>query len=381
MNDRTELENEPPLRETFLLNVDQLRLDRLNPRLLNITEDTTDAEIIASLYSSEDLGELLQSIASNGYLNIEPLVILGDAENFTVLEGNRRLAAIYLFKHPELVDSVRKKTNVRISVPPISDEHRASLDHVSVYRVATREEAWSFIGFKHVNGAARWSSYAKAKFAAEWFQQGDASLTEISKQIGDRHETIKRMVGSYFVLEQAEENEIFSIDDRKSGQFSFSHLYTALSRAPFITFVGLDTSWSRNDPVKNPIQDEFLDHLRELLNWIYGSEKYEIDPVVRSQNPDIARLADVLKNQSALSILRSSQSLDEAYESILPPDYRLTNSLRKARDGIREAVNNLRGFDGQDTSLVDIAEEVADTAQVVHRDLVQKSDNATRSDE
>jgi len=55
------------------------------------------------------------------------------------------------------------------------------------------------------------------------------TLEEISGKIGDRHDTIKRMVAAIYVLEQAEREGIFSLSDRKIAKFNFSHLYTALS--------------------------------------------------------------------------------------------------------------------------------------------------------
>ena len=138
-------------------------------------------------------GELLQSISANGYLDIEPLIVWLDPadQRFTVLEGNRRLAAIRLFREPALVDAITKNERLKIGVPEISKAVETSLAEVSVYRVPDRDAARSFIGFKHINGAAKWESYAKAKFAAEWYKSGNVSLEEISEKIGHRHDTIK----------------------------------------------------------------------------------------------------------------------------------------------------------------------------------------------
>ena len=43
--------------------VERLRLDRQNPRLIGGAEDSSDEAIIARLYTSSALGELLQSIS------------------------------------------------------------------------------------------------------------------------------------------------------------------------------------------------------------------------------------------------------------------------------------------------------------------------------
>ncbi|HET9146790.1 MAG TPA: ParB N-terminal domain-containing protein [Acetobacteraceae bacterium] len=174
-----------PLEDTTKISVDWLKLDRENPRLVGVSARTTEESIIAQLYRGEELGELLQSIAANGYLDIEPLIVLLDPadQKFTVLEGNRRLAAIRLFREPALVDAIAKNERLKIGVPEITPTALATFSAVSVYRVPDRNAARSFIGFKHINGAAKWESYAKAKFAAEWYKSGNVSLEQISEKI------------------------------------------------------------------------------------------------------------------------------------------------------------------------------------------------------
>lgn len=119
---------EIPLRAAARVAVERLALDRRNPRLAGREGGTTDVDIVARLYRGEDLGELLQSITANGYLDIEPLIVLAEAARLTVLEGNRRLAAIRLFREPELAAHVAERTRLRISVPEIADEQRRMLD-------------------------------------------------------------------------------------------------------------------------------------------------------------------------------------------------------------------------------------------------------------
>ncbi len=372
----------PPLREVASVPVDGLALDWRNPRLVGIDCDVSDSEIIAQLYRSEDLSELLQSIAANGYLDIEPLVVVNeDGAKLTVLEGNRRLAALRLFRDLGLARQVREESKVRIVVPELPEEHRPTLEQVSVYRVALRQDSWSFIGFKHINGAARWDSYAKAKFAADWYRLDETPLSEIANRIGDKHDTIKRMVNAIYVLEQAQQAGVFSIDDRVAPRFSFSHLYTALSRAPYMGFLGLDSAWSRFDPTPDPIPPSKLERLTEVLRWIYGSKTDEVEPIIQSQNPDIKRLAEVLCSPEGLVVLRGTGSLTNAHASTRPVEGKFSGALLRARDEIREASNNLRGFDGKDGSLVEIAGDVSETAQTVHQRLLRRVRDAASVNE
>ncbi|MCY4083097.1 MAG: hypothetical protein OXF54_22845 [Caldilineaceae bacterium] len=369
-NDRPH--TEIPLKIVTKVPVQWLALDRLNPRLFLSAGDPNEVEIIARLYRSEDLSELLQSIAANGYLDIEPLVVLNEEENLTVLEGNRRLAAIRLFEEPDLSVQIRRQTGLRVTIPSLPDEFRSTLQEVSVYRVESREDARAFIGFKHINGAARWESYAKAKYAADWYKRGGTSLEVIATQIGDRHDTIKRMVNAIYVLEQAERAGIFHLSDRVSPRFNFSHLYTALSRATYMRFLGLKEAWTQFRPEPDPVPPERLESLGEVLRWLYGSKGEGIDPVIHSQNPDIRLLGEVLESLEGLSVLRVTRSLTEAHLSTTPANQRFLESLVRARREVREASNNLRGFDGQDQALVGIAEDISETAQAMLARMVRK---------
>ena len=373
------------LETTTKVAVERLRLDRENPRLVGEALSASDESIIARLYRSAELDELLQSMSANGYLDIEPLVVTGASEDggLLVLEGNRRLATLRLLREPALVQSIASSEKLRIPVPVIDESVRGTLDQVSVYPVASRERARAFIGFKHINGPAKWDAYAKARFAAEWYQKGRTEgigLEKIAQAIGDRHDTIKRMVSAIYVLEQAKREELFEIEDRQGRKFSFSHLYTALSRSEYMDYLGLEVGWARHDPQPNQVAAEKLDRLKQVLLWIYGSRADDVQPVVRTQNPDIKRLGEVLANAEGRHVLEQGRSLDEAHATTEPADKRFTASLLRARDTIRDAADSLRAYDGRDQSLLDIAEDIKETAEVVHSRMAKKRREARSAD-
>lgn len=365
--------------------VDRLRLDRANPRLVGEVADSSDEWIIARLYRSAELDELLQSISTNGYLDIEPLVVLRAPSDdaLIVLEGNRRLATLRLLREPALKRRIASAERLHISVPVVDDRLRATFEHVSVYPVASREHARAFIGFKHINGPAKWDAYAKARFAADWYRacrNDGVGLEQIAAAIGDRHDTIKRMVSAIYVLEQARENGLFAIEDRYARKFNFSHLYTALSRSQYMEFLGLEAAWARHHPRSDQIPREKLPRLKQVLVWIYGSRTDGAEPVVKSQNPDIKRLGEVLANAEGRHVLEQERSLDTAHASTMSADMRFTASLLRARDAIRDAAGSLRAYDGQDQSLLDIAADVRETAEVVHSRMVTKRRDASLAD-
>ena len=369
-----------PLHQATLVPVEWLKLDADNPRLIGARTAATDEAIIAHLYRAEDLGELLQSIAANGYMDIEPFIVLQGKGYLTVLEGNRRLAAVRMFREPDLVRRILKQSSIEIHVPELAECYERTLCKISVYCVAKREDADSFIGFKHINGAARWSSYAKARFAARWHKDQKVSLIDISDRIGDRHATVKRMVNAIYVLDQAAEEGLFDIDDRKSPRFSFSHLYTALARVEYRRFLGLESNWARYDPKPNPVPPEKANELKEVLRWIYGSKSDDVSPVVKSQNPDIRVLGAAMDSADGLAVLRASQSLSEAQFSSQPAGPRLMEALYRARKEVRHVIHSLRGFDGKGDSAVSLADEILEGAQMIRDRMEKKMETARQSE-
>jgi hypothetical protein len=277
------------LHKPFKVSTKLLSFDTDNPRFAgDSTSPKKDVDVVKELIESADIAELLQSIASNGYIDIEPLIVKPSGQKFIVYEGNRRLAAIRLLTDETL------RQECGISVPPMSKDLLKTLNEVTVYAVSKREEARDFIGFKHINGPHRWDALAKARFAADWFkseQSNGVTIPDIAQRLGDRHDTVRRLVNGIFVLDQAKKARIFDVSDRSPGRaFAFSHLYTALTRPGFQEFLGLPESWRSSDPVPNPVPKENLDNLKKVLVWLYGSREDNIPPVVLSQNPHIKQL-------------------------------------------------------------------------------------------
>ena len=109
---------------------DQLDFDPNNPRLVEDgIKNPTDAEVILSLADMADLSEVVESVAANGYIDIEPIIGQKIGSRWRVLEGNRRLAAIRILQKPALA----KGTGV--AVPEISAENMKTLKEVTVYAV------------------------------------------------------------------------------------------------------------------------------------------------------------------------------------------------------------------------------------------------------
>ena len=73
--------------------------------------------------------------------------------------------------------------------------------------------------------------------------------------------------------------------------------------------------------------------------------------------------------------------MTNAHASTQSVGRKFSGALLRARDEIREASNNLRGFDGKDNALVEIAGDVSETAQTVHQRLLRRVRDAASVDE
>lgn len=361
----------PQIGQAEKVPVEFLDFDENNPRFTPDKRPTgsSDAAVISMLAASADLSELLQSISTSGYINIEPLIVIERDGRLAVLEGNRRLAAVKALRDPELA------REARVAVHDISQDKLATLDELLVYRVAEEADARDIIGFKHINGPQAWDAFAKARFAARWLDaehekrdKGESHLTlqQIASRMGDQHSTMHRMVAALYVLDQAKEDDIYDIEDRKKRSFSFSHLYTGLSYEEFTNYLGMDRPNRSVDPERHPVPAAKADELQNVLIWLYGSKDRDQEPVVKSQNPDLGRLRDVLGSPAATSVLRERNDLSEAIVTATPADLRFQQHLIAANAELQHAVSTLEGFDAvSQPELQKIAESVLKKAQVL----------------
>jgi len=344
---------------------DLLDFDPENPRLVEDgTKNPSEEHIIGALGETADLSEVVESIAANGYFDIEPLIVQRVKDRFRVLEGNRRLAAIRLIQKPELAKTLG------INVPEISHEVRESIKAVTVYAVENAAQARDYIGFKHVNGPHRWDALAKARFAAAWYRKerkNGLTLEKIAQRLGDRHDTVVRLVNGVFVLDQAEEKKVYDLEDRYPGRkFAFSHLYTALTRPGYRDFLGLPEEWRDVDPAPNPVPAAKLENLQKFLVWLYGSKSDDVAPVITSQNPHIKQLGAVLLNPRARNIMMMRNNLQEAYAQVESKESRFESSLINAKQESENAMAQISGYDPTDLTLLEIGEELQKTSDALY---------------
>lgn len=142
--------------------VENLYLDRDNPRLPKSLRESNPSEkdIVNFMLREASTIELMLSIKSNGFFPGEQLLIVETGgNNYTVVEGNRRLTAVKLLHNSNLAD-IKQKT-----ISQIKEE--SGLDtptELPCFIFHSREEILKHIGFKHITGIKSWRLLERARY-------------------------------------------------------------------------------------------------------------------------------------------------------------------------------------------------------------------------
>ncbi len=346
------------------MKVSDLAFDLKNPRLpeFDLKDNATETDVIQVLWEAMDVREVVMSIAASGFYSYEPLIVAQEGGQNIVIEGNRRLAAVRVLLNPALAE------DLNVDLPVITEDAKKALQELPTVR-GTREDAWRYLGFKHVNGPAKWSSYAKSRYIADVHRKLGIKLEDIASQIGDTHNTVQRLFRGLMVIEQAEHLKVFHREDRWRNHFPFSHLYTGIGYDGISAFIGLRPE-TDEDPEPVPLDKK--NELGELCRWMYGSKKEEIPPVIETQNPHLRWLDAVVSNKEAVAALRGGQPLANAYEASRPSSTVFEESLLAAKRNLEKARGLLStGYDGSE-ELLRRADEVAILADDLHREMSRK---------
>lgn len=314
--------------------VDRLLLDPSNPRLTALVPGADQDEILRELYKRYDLSDLLESLARNGYFDEEPLIAvpaIADQPDgpLTVVEGNRRLAAVKLL----LLERARQTVGAR-DVPEPAPEIRARLDPIPVKLYAKRDDVVPYLGVRHIAGVKEWDALAKARYIKSLVEQGH-DLKKVGQMVGmKRGDVVRRWLLTLFVLNQANETsdqpwEVASRD------FNFSFLYTALGYASVREQLALSIEDS-NNPRSAPVPPQEKRTLLRVMRDLYGAPDTLVGAKVK-ESRQIRQLAEVYGSREALEDLRAGASLDEAHRKTAGEEQQLVDLLLEASRDLAQA--------------------------------------------
>lgn len=321
-------------KKLFIENISNLEFDQNNPRLPKKIYNQKDEKVIEWMLLDASLLDLVGSIAINGFFPGEPLLVVKNNTNnkYTVIEGNRRLAACKILSSPSLA-SVKEKTIQKI----ISETPEENIPReVPVFLFEERKDILQYLGYRHVTGVKSWGALPKAKYLFELFQLDKSTNSlkdksrELAKKIGSRGDYVMRLLTSYQLFIKLEENNFFDIDKLSEENIEFSNLVDSATRFSNISnFLKID--FDSNDPLENLD----IERYKELCNWLFA--RNDDNKTQIGENRNIRILNSVIHNDKALNAFRELTPIKEANLLTEAPDKIYDKSVLSALNNLKNA--------------------------------------------
>lgn len=172
---------------------------------------------------SFDVESLTDSIASNGFVPLEQLVVeqfddVDGVPRYLVIEGNRRVAAVLSLLEDleggavelaqEVIDSLQELQAIEIQ--GTDDERKA-------YKQ-------TLMAIRHIAGIKEWGAYQQAKLVVELYENGQQQFTKVAQRIGISPVEVGRRYRASKALQQMEEDDEF-------GRYANPKLYVFFHEA------------------------------------------------------------------------------------------------------------------------------------------------------
>lgn len=324
-----------------------LHLDLQNPRLPREQDWSSETEkrVLLEFYRRYNLIELAYSIADKGFKprHAEALLAVsdrGEPDQYTVVEGNRRLATLKLLTSGELRKYVRAKS---IWDELAKQAGPKGLDPVPVVVYESREALDDYLGFRHITGPTPWRPEAKARFIAHLLGAGD-DIGAVARRIGSNHRTVRRFAEAHAIYSQALGSGV-SMDQVEAA---FGVFYNALDQQGVRTFLGLGKQSDIKKLPESPIPADCLENLTRLIDLLYGDATGALKRVI-GESRDLKMLGQVLADDRGRRSLLVDRDLKRAWRIIGGGRQELLALLESAYSRLAEANGQAREFcDDQD---------------------------------
>jgi hypothetical protein len=249
--------------ESKFLFLRQLSFHPSNPRLPELRERASEAEIILELCKRGDVLKIARAIAEKGYLRQDRLIVFKENSLHIVYEGNRRLCALKLLqdwrKAPESLQRTFKTLSERAVLPK----------KIAVEVVPSKFHAEVVMYSKHVDTSftLKWDPIQQATFIVAKLESGD-SVATLSQLYGLTRENIIDARASLDVYRLALLADLTPkaralVDD--PTQFPYSTVYERLFK-PLGSRDLLGATIDENGLALNTTEEAFLPILAQIMD-------------------------------------------------------------------------------------------------------------------
>lgn len=328
------------------IKINIIEVDNDNPRLvpyLDNPDEASQLDLIKILYENFDTEDVALSLVENGYFDEEPIIIVPkkkptdfsfaahdnnpdqiskaiseliekDEISFTVVEGNRRSAAIKLITDSGLrddlkIDKIYPKTN--------NQEILDDISNIPCIIYEKREDVSSYLGVRHIAGLLKWEAFAQASYTASVIDkelENGLSIVEaikrVQKVVGDRSDKLRKQYITYKLFLEARDVLGFNV---RPVVNKFSLLTVVYNSASIRDYLGVE-SYSKVNLDEELIKTEKLAEFKNVLTWVYGNTDTSEQPVLTDSRKITNTLSHVVKNEEAINYLVKYRDLDGAFD-------------------------------------------------------------------
>jgi hypothetical protein len=319
------MDNLPSLLTPINLMLADLLLDANNPRFSELGEELNpipesrfaDEKVQANTLekmknSIFDVAELRDTIKMIGFLPMDRIVVrkwkgqpADGKPRYVVIEGNRRVSALrwLVSLHDigkETFDEDRLKNFTNLEGLLLNDE------------IASPSINLILPGLRHVSGIKEWGPYQKAKTVHALRKSGMTSQ-EAGQSLGLSTRAANTSYRCFLALEAMADNEEF-------GEYAEPKMYTYFDEVFKRANVRDWLQWSDD-------KERFCaeDRLSEFYSWMVPQGEEESKTPKLPESRSIRELAEILGDESAMSVFRSPEgTLTRAlarYEADHPEDW------------------------------------------------------------
>ena len=335
--------------------VRKLLLDGDNPRLPEKLHRGSQFELLNFLREKGVLEELAQSYLDNGFFQHEPLIVLptGDHDKYTVVEGNRRLAALKILHGAPEAGDIRF-----LGIDP-SREQLEQLEEIPCFPVSDRNIVHAYIGFKHIGGLKTWAPEAKARYVLAEVRKlveggTEDPFRELGRRAGSNATGIRNSYLAIRILLHARDE--FGVDVGHIQEHRFGVWLRCMNSADIRKHIGLRGVGTYQE-IEEALKGVQGDKLKEVLGDLKSAGGRAL--AVLGDSRDVTAYGRVLADKRARATLRKTDDLSLAKQVV--EELGLGKRARRLVDSVRLFVDALHRMELEDIprDLLQTTEELA----------------------
>ena len=312
----------------------KLNFDPENPRFYRLNDQSSIETVIEEMLNDEGVQDLMNSIGHKGYFEGEPLLVIKEGSKLTVVEGNRRLAAVKLLNQ-QLSPPPKRRNSIKqiredADMPPATE--------LPFILYENRRDVMRYLGYRHITGIKEWDSLSKAKYLAylrgEFYNKLSIKeqLRALSKDIGSTPSYVGKLLTALGLHERAEANEYFKLP-MSNKDVVFSYITTAIGYAKITEWLALSS------PKDIEMKDLDMKNLKKLFSWMFVKDQQ--GHTIIGESRKLSEVAAIVADTEAVEMLENTGSREEAFLYSSGPQEALNKALNKAGKSMQAAWNLL----------------------------------------